>query len=169
MNEKFNDENIHIDIKHENLDVCINKNFFSRDTIKSKTGVIKVMVLAKTGEINGINIYENSSKISCDFSGLIKSLNKLYDNLLKGGVELRVIYDDFNCNNINNIYGKIYNPENYELSYSLYNNSHKKLTNVFIDQLKYPELVSLVIDNFFKNNDYLQDIKNIILMLYNDV
>ena len=60
--------------------------------------------------------------------------------------------------------------KNYEISYSVYDNSFAiSAITLFVDPLKYPELVSLVLFEFLKINDCPQDIKNCILLLYNDL
>ncbi len=101
---------------------------------------------------------------------IITLCNKPFDNLLKGNGEIHIIEDDIDYNHVNDVCGNIYHPQNYELSYSVYNTFYKKSAlNLFVDPLKYPELLSLVLFEFLKNNDYPQDIKNCILLLYNDV
>jgi len=104
--------------------------------------------------------------------------------MLKGDGEICILDDDVDYNHINNICGKmvdpltgnvyvfgnVYHPKNYELPYSVYHNFYKKSAlTLFIDPLKYPGLVSLVLFEFLNNNNYPQDLKNCILLLYNNV
>ena len=95
-----------------------------------------------------------------------------FNNLLKGGRQIYIIEDDIDYNHVNDICGKsnIFLPKEYELSYSVYFNFYNKSAiSLFVDPLKYPSLVSLVLSNFLTNNNYPQDLKNLILSCYNDV
>jgi len=99
--------------------------------------------------------------------------NEPFNNLLKGNGQIYIFEDDIDYNHVNDICDKsntIPSLKEYELSYSMYNHYHNKsAVTLFVNPLKYPSLVSLVLSNFLTNNDYPQDIKNLILSYYNDV
>jgi hypothetical protein len=129
------------------------------------------MKLNKINTINNVNIYENLCNIRWDGTRAIITLSgNPFNNWLKNNGELSIIEDDIDYFHLNAICGNIYYPKKYELSYSVcylfFKNSY---INLFVDPLKYPELVSLVLFEFLKINDYPQDLKNYILLLYNDV
>lgn len=130
-----------------------------------------LMKLNKTNTINNINVYENLCNIKWDGkSVIIKLSNNPFNNWLTGYGKIYIIGDDVDYNHVNDICGNLYHPKNYEVPYSVYCSFHKKCAiTLFVDPLKYPELVSLVLFEFLKLNDYTQDIKNCILSLYNDV
>jgi len=130
--------------------------------------------LNKVNTINDVNIYENSCSIKGNYSDtiIIKLEHNYFNDLLNGGGQIYIFEDDIDYNHVNDICDKsnIYQQKEYELSYSVYNHYYNKSAlTLFIDPLKYPSLVSLVLSNFLCNNDYTQDIKNLILSYYNDV
>lgn len=158
---------------------CIDKDDFNDDildiTIKTEhqSLLYQDMKLNKINTTNNINVYENSCIISWDGKTVIVTLTtKSFNNLLKGVGEIYIINDDIDYNHVNDILNNnnLYLPKPYEESYSVYTNFYKKSAlSLFVDPLKYPELVSFVIHEFLKNNDYPQDLKNIILLLYINV
>jgi hypothetical protein len=163
---QFDDETLHIDV---NLHEEIRNN----------------IILNKVNTVNDVNIYENSCSIKGNYSDtiIIKLEHNYFNDLLKGNGQIYIIdddvdynhvndiiEDDVNYNHVNDICGNIYNPKEYELSYSVYYNFYNtSAVTLFIDPLKYPSLVSLVLFEFLTNNDYPQDLKNLILSYYNDV
>jgi len=126
--------------------------------------------LTKTKTINNINIYQKSCNIFYDDTSVVINLkNNLFDNLLKGNGEIYILEDDIHYNHVNDLCINACHPINYEIPYSVYFNFYKKSAiTLFIDPLKYPELVSLVLFEFLTINNYPQDIKNCILLLYNN-
>ena len=153
--DHFNDDVLNIVIR-----VCnrLNNQFGFRDLIKTNT-------------INNINIYESLCDIFCNSDTVIITLcNPPFNDMLKGNGTLHIIEDDINYNHVNDICGNIFHPKDYELSYSVNNLFFKSSAiTLFVDPLKYPQLVSLVLFQFLNNNDYPQDLKNYILLLYNYV
>lgn len=152
---QFDDEILHIDVN-------LHKDYHC------------YLKLNKINTINDVNIYENSCSIKGNYSDtiIINLEHDYFNNLLKGGRQIYIIEDDIDYNHVNDICGKsnIFLPKEYELSYSVYFNFYNKSAiSLFVDPLKYPSLVSLVLSNFLTNNNYPQDLKNLILSCYNDV
>jgi len=145
----------------------IDKDDFNDDIldIMIKVGYIYYMKLNKIDTIGNINIYENT----CILPWTESKVNIKFLNLL---LDVGILDEDISYNHINELCGYIYHPKNDELSYSVYYNIMKvSAITLFTDKiklLKYPALVSLVLFDFLHNN-YPQDIKNCILLLYNDV
>ena len=126
--------------------------------------------LNKIKTINDINIYENLCNILFTSSVIIKLCNGPFNDISKLNGLLTITEDDINYNHVNDICGDIYHLKNYEVSYSVNHLSfNKSAISLIVDPLKYPELVSLVLFEFLEINDYPQDIKNCILLLYNNV
>ena len=147
----------------DTLDIII-MNYFNTDKIENS------MKLNKIKTVNNVNVYENSCSILFISSVIIKLCHEFFNDLLKGNRDLYIIDDDINYNHINDVCGNVYHLKNYELSYSVYNNLYEKSAiTLVVDPLKYPGLVSLVLFEFLTINNYPQDIKNCILLLYNDV
>lgn len=150
------------------LDIIIKPVCFQKNHRRLHANYLK---LNKIETVNNINIYESLCNTSWDPStSIIIIFSKSFHYLLKGTGEIRVIEDDIGCNYVNDLCGDICHPKNYELKYNVYNNFFKKSAiTLFVDRLKYPELVLLVLFEFLKINYYPQDLKNCILLLYNDV
>lgn len=154
----------------ENLDILVSTSYFNKNSSRSQTKISNDIILNKSKTINDVNVYENSCNILYDSSVIIKLLDPSFNDLLKGNGEFYIFEDDIDYNHVNDHLGNVCYPQDYELSYSVNNSFYKKSAiTLFIDPLKYPQLVSLVLFEFLQDNNYPQDIKNIILMLYNDV
>ena len=154
---------------------CIEKAEFDDETLDIAIRPVShfqiYLTLNKIKIIDDVNIYESLCDILWDGQrAIIKINNDFFTSLLKGGGELHIINDDIDYNHVNDVCANTYNPKNYELSYSVFNNfSARSAITLIVDPLKYPEFLSLVLFEFLKINNYPQDIKNIILLLYNDV
>lgn len=135
----------------------------------------KINTVNKINVVDGVdttvNVYENWCVIPLDSERICTTLlNKPFNDILKGCGEIYILEDDIGYNHINDVCGKIFPPKKDEISYSVYYNffNNSSIT-LFVGPPKYPELLLLVLFEFLRNNDYPQDIKNCILLSYNDV
>jgi hypothetical protein len=153
----------------------IDKNQFNAETldviIKIKSNNNHHNTLNKINTINNVNIYETQCSIEWNsLNIIIKLQNDILNDVLEGKYASHILENNIGHNHINDMCGNICHPKKYEVSHSIYRDFYKKsAVNLFVDPLKYPDLVSLVLFEFLKINDYPQDIKNNILLLYNDV
>jgi hypothetical protein len=153
----------------------INKDQFDENILDIKIEIIlskyHTIKLNKILTIENFNIYENSCDILWNCSSVcIELCNGHLNYSTNGNVKLSIIEDDINYNHINDLCGNVYQPKRYELPYSVYDNFfHKSAITLFVDPLKYSELISLILCEFFKINQYPQDIKFPILILYNNL
>jgi len=152
----------------------IYKNKFDKNILRvtiNRTCLDDFVVLNKVRTVNDINIYFGECNVFWDCSiAVIRLCDAFFCNLLKGGGKINILSDDINYNYINDICKNICNPKKYELSYSVRNKFYlKSAVTLFVNPLKHLELISLVLFEFLKINDYPQDIKNIILMFYSDI